>query len=143
MGHWTTFCSQLQHPELDQEDKEFRSCFQAVYSRLPQQEDVPTWHYILLTENITVNHPLTWQAYQAAAHQHMLRPLAQDTPAATQTTDAQGSIFSSPEACTPLSSPPRPMAPPTAPTDAEQPHRTFVTTSPCLTDKRRSCLSDD
>ena len=126
MGHWTTFCSQLQHPELDQEDKEFRSRFQVVHSRLPQQKDVLTWHHILLTENINVNRPLTWQAYQAAAHQHMPRPLAQDTPTASQTADAQDSASSSPEAFTPLSSPPRPMAPQTATADAELPHRTSV-----------------
>ena len=75
MGRWTTFRSQLQHPVLDQDDQAFRSRFQTIHNRLSQQEDVPTWHHIILTENIITHRPLTWQEYQAAARQHMLRPL--------------------------------------------------------------------
>ena len=142
MGHWTTFRSQLQHSVLDQDDHTFRSRFQTIHNRMPQQEDVLTWHHIILTENILTHRPLTWPEYQAAAHQHMLRPLAPENRAAPQTINTQDSASSSPTAYTPLSSPPRPVAP-TAATEPETTHRTSVTTSPCLTDKRRSRTSDD
>ena len=103
---------------------------------------MPTWHYIILTEDIITHRPLTWQDYQTMARQHMLRPLAQEKQAEPQTTETQDSASSSLTAYTPLSSPPRPGAPTTA-TDTEPPHQTSVTTSPCLTDKRRSRTSDD
>ena len=111
MGHWTTLRSQLQHPALDQDDQTFRSQFQTVHNRTPQQEDVPTWHHIILTENIITHRPLTWPEYQAAARQHMLRPFAQENRAAPQTIDTQDSASSSSTVYTPLSSPPRPVAP--------------------------------
>ena len=105
--------------------------------------DVPTWHHILLTENINVARPLIWQEYHAAPRHHMLQPMVQDAPAATRTTAEQDSASSSPEAFTPLSSPPRSAEPQTANADLDLPHRTSVTTSPCLTKKRRCRISDD
>jgi hypothetical protein len=89
LGHWTALCSQLQHPVLDLSDKEVCSNFQATHERLPQQEDVPTWHHILLTETINVNRPLTWQEYQAAACRHMRDPVAHQAPAAPPQTTAE------------------------------------------------------
>ena len=142
MGHWTTLRSQLQHPALDQDDQTFRSQFQMVHNRTPQQDDVPTWHHIILTEDILTHRPLTWPEYQAAARQHMLRPLASTTRADPQMTNSRESTSPSPPTHTPLSSPPCPVAP-SATTEPEQTHRTSVTTSPCLTDKRRSRSSDD
>ena len=145
IGHWNTLRSQIQHPATDQEDQAFRSQFQTTHSRLPLQDDVPTWHHIILTENIITHRPLTWAEYQAAARQHMLRPVA-PTPQATRltTADLPDSASSTPPAYTPLSSPPRQAPVPTPVDNVTDPtHRTSVTTSPCLTDKRRSRTSDD
>jgi hypothetical protein len=144
MGHWSTLRSQIHHPALDPKEHTFRSRFQTTHSRLPLQEDVPTWHHIILTENIITHRPLTWPEYQAAARQHMLRPVA-PTPQARQTTaDTQNSASSTPPAYTPLSSPPRQEQEPIPVVNVTDPtHRTSVTTSPCLTDKRRSRTSDD
>ena len=143
MGHWTTLRSQLQHPALDQDDHTFRSQFQQVHNRTPQQDDVPTWHHIILTEDIVTHRPLTWAEYQTAARQHMLHPLASATGTDSQMTNLRESTSSPPPPIhTPSSSPPRQVAP-GATTEQEQAHRTSVTTSPCLTDKRRSRSSDD
>ena len=103
---------------------------------------MPTWHHIILTENILTHRPLTWPEYQAAARQHMLRPLASATRADPQMTNTREATPPSPPTYTPSTSPPRPVAP-TATTEPEQTHRTSVTTSLCLTDKRRSRSSDD
>ena len=122
---------------------EFRANFQNTHGRPPQPEDVPTWHHILLTEPINVNRPLTWSEYQAAARSHMLHPVAPADPAIPQTAKDPTSTPSTPEAFTPLSSPPRTAAPLVTAAAPDPPHRTSVTTSPCLSDKRRGRLSDD
>ena len=122
MGHWTTLRSQLQHPALDQDDQTFRSQFQLVHNRTPQQDDVPTWHHIILTEDIVTHRPFTWPEYQAAARQHMLHPLAPATRTDLQMTDSRESTSSPPPPIhTPFSSPPRQVAP-GATTEPEQAH---------------------
>jgi hypothetical protein len=104
---------------------------------------VPTWHHIILTEDIVTHRPLNWAEYQTAARQHMLHPLASATGTDPQMTNLRESTSSPPPHIhTPSSSPPRQVAPGTT-TEQEQAHRTSVTTSPCLTDKRRSRSSDD
>ena len=72
----------------------------------------------------------------------MLRPVAQEHQAEQQTADTQDSASSTPPAYTPLSSPPR-QAPTPIVNVTDPTHRTSVTTSPCLTNKRRSRTSDD
>ena len=143
LGHWTTLRSQLQHPAQDSSDMEFRDNFQNTHGRPPQPEDVPTWHHILLTEPINVTRPLTWSEYQAAARSHMLHPVAPADPAVPHTAKDSTSTPSSPEAFTPLSSPPRTAALLSTTAASDPPHRTSVTTSPCLSDKRRGRLSED
>ena len=106
MNHWEALCSQLQQSVSDAETQAFSSRFQAIHGRRPTQDDAPTWHHILLTEDIVVTRPLTWSEYQTAARNHMLHPLAPNPPSDSQTTAAHDST-PSPEAYTPLSSPPR------------------------------------
>ena len=141
INHWEALRSQLQQSDSDAETQAFSSQFQAIHGRRPSQDDTPTWHHILLTEDIVVTRPLTWSEYQTAARNHMLHPLAPNPPPAFQTTEVQDST-PSPEAYTPLSSPPRTTETPLTHNAAtDMPHRTSVTTSPCLIDKRRGRIS--
>ena len=143
MNHWEALRGQLQQPDSSPETQAFRSQFQTIHGRQPTQDDAPTWHHILLTEDIVVARPLTWAEYQTAAHNHMLHPLAPNPPSDPQTTAAHDST-PSPEAYTPLSSPPRTTETlPTHNAATDMPHRTPVTTSPCLIDKRRGRISGD
>ena len=143
MNHWEALRGQLQQPDSSPATQAFRSQFQTIHGRQPTQDDAPTWHHILLTEDIVVARPLTWAEYQTAAHNHMLHPLAPNPPSDPQTTAAHDST-PSPEAYTPLSSPPRTTETlPIHKAATEMPHRTPVTTSPCLIDKRRGRISGD
>ena len=112
-GHYVDIRSRLQHPPRDRHEHQFRSQFHAIYWREPTPGDVPTWHQILLTEEITVSRPLTQEEYLQAARSHMFRPII--NMASNETVDygpthPQGPT--TPAACTPMSSPPRSTAPP-------------------------------
>jgi hypothetical protein len=139
-GHYDEMRSRLQHPPGDRHEHQFRSQFHAIHGREPTPEDVPTWHQILLTEEIIVNRPLTQEEYIQAARSHMLRPIINMNSGPTHPTGP-----TTPAACTPMSSPPRSSAPPppTTATVQAQPPRTPVHTSPNLTDRRRVRISED
>ena len=100
---------------------------------------MPTWQSLVLTETITVQRPLTRAEYTAAARLKMLRTITGAEQPAHSSIDTQSST---PEVFTPASSPPRPKATPTIPESGGQ-HRTSVTTSPNLGDKRRGRILGD
>lgn len=144
-GHYDDLRSRLHHPPQDRSEQQFRSNFQATHGREPTQDDAPTWHRILLTEDIIVTRPLTQEEYIQAARAHMLRPIISTPPAATtepEPTSPHGPSIT-PEAYTPLSSPPRGTGPTPPAMQTVQPSRTPVHTSPNLTEKRRVRISED
>ena len=123
--HWSVLCNQLLN-EQDPTGQQFRARFNAIHRRPLLEADIPTWQRLVHTENILVSRPLTRDEYNMAAQRHMLRTL---THVDNVPLDPE-SRSSSPEAYTPLSSPPRPTASAPSAEGTLTQLRTSVTTSP-------------
>ena len=141
-GHWEALCQSINSTQPDADEQQFKALFHNAHQRQPTEAGVTTWQSLVLTEAITVQRPLTRAEYTAAARIKMLRTITGAEQPAHSATDKRSSTL---EVFTPASSPPRPKPTPTTAVSESSggQHRTSITTSPNLGDKRRGRILGD
>jgi len=145
--NWAILRDRMSGTELDQEEADFYTQFHAMANRPPMGTDIPTWSRIILTQNPPQGSLTNYYAYRRAAFQHLLdthnAPSYHPTPTESRQPSPTPTGRNSPTIPTDAHDLAQITGPVANHPDSTQPNRMAVTTSPDLTLKRRSRVTEE